>query len=75
MALPPFWLDEVFSQPEHEKAFMKHGTVVVAFAAAKAAYLQSQEIYRKNPGLCGTTPEQAARGAFIEALELHQNLE
>ncbi len=69
MALPPHKLDEVFKNTsDPESAFLKSPHVEAAFAAAAAAYNKTDSDIADNPGLVGPTPWQAARVAFLEAL-------
>lgn len=72
MALAPFWLDDVFeggTENSVEKLRLSK-RFKAAIARAEAAYLQTQDTIEQNPGICGASPEQAAREAFLESVGL-----
>lgn len=69
MALPPHKLDDVFEDIDNaESAFMADSDVKEAFAKAKAEYLEVQNTIKANPQICGSSPAQAARAAFLQTL-------
>lgn len=70
MALPPHWLDDIFRNPQTaERNFASHPKVKHAFAAAAAAYHETQKTLNDNPGMCGGGPDQMARAAFLEIID------
>ena len=69
MALPPHWLDNVFTNPkDFVKNFLGSKQLWDAFTAAEKAYQSQKEALDKQPNLIGPTPNQAARQAFLDAL-------
>lgn len=69
-SLAPHSLDEVFSEgPEAaRRKFAECDLVVAALDAAEIAYRDAQQNQEKNPGICGSPPEQAARVVLLEKL-------
>lgn len=71
MAMRPHWLDEVFKDPAKAKeSLLSHSRIAKAIDAAQAAFHKQQEYTKHNPGITGGVPEQSARTAFLESLEL-----
>jgi len=75
-ALRPHWLDDIFEDPSAAaEKFSAHERVAEAFEKAQKAFQSQKEAYEKNPQLVGPSPAQAARKAFLEALELQVKFE
>ncbi|MBS0207199.1 MAG: hypothetical protein JSS49_30350 [Planctomycetes bacterium] len=67
--MAPHWLDEVFEDPDKaSSALVANARFKEAIAKAQAAYYEAQEVIRKNPGICGASPAQQARTAFLDSL-------
>jgi len=69
-SLAPHALDEVFSDGPKaaRQKFAECDLVVAALDAAEIAYLDAKQNQENNPGICGSSPEQAARVALLEKL-------
>lgn len=69
-SLAPHALDDVFSEGPKaaREKFAECDVVVAALDAAEIAYLDAKHNQEKNPGICGSSPEQAARVALLEKL-------
>lgn len=67
--MAPHWLDDVFERPDQAgAALVANSRFKEAIAKAQAAFYQGEEVIRKNPGICGGSPAQQARVAFLECL-------
>lgn len=67
--LPPHWLDDAFKTPKRFlEDLVAHSNFKKAIQKAEEAYRETTEDIEANPDLCGPTPEQAARVAFVNAI-------
>jgi hypothetical protein len=75
MALPPFWMDDLFSggPSSFMEALEKSKRFRAALAKAEGAYLEAQDTIDNNPGICGVGPEQAACRALLDSIGLSIN--
>ncbi len=72
MALAPFWMDNLFSDGPSSfiEALQKSKRFRAALAKAEGAYLEAQDTFENNPGICGVGPEQAACRALLDSMGL-----
>lgn len=88
MALPPHWIDEVFTSADVNAREIAHrlisdkryvesmeATLVRAVEQAKQEYRESQAEYEKRPGLMGPSPAQSARLRFLQEMDFEIGLE
>ena len=70
MALPSHWLDAVFTNGTEgfEQRLLKHARFKLASEKAAVAFRETQLTFDENQGICGAGPDQAARCAFLDAL-------
>lgn len=67
--LKPHWLDEVFAKHEnYTDALINASQFKEGMKKAKAAYDIGKA--EQKPGVYGASPEQQARQAFLEAMQL-----
>jgi len=69
--LAPHWLDDAFKRP---KKFLDdlvaHPKFKMAIQRAEKAFQEAKEDFEVDPSSWGPTPEQAARVAFLEGLNI-----
>lgn len=71
MALPPHWLDDFFTSSKlTTQNLAASKRFQAAVASANAAYLDTEAHIEKHGPMPGASPEQAARQAFLNSLEL-----
>ncbi len=67
--MAPHWLDDVFESPDKAvETLLASGRFKAAVAKAHAAFLETEDLLKKNPEVVGTSPAQQARDAFLKAL-------
>ncbi|HEY3966572.1 MAG TPA: hypothetical protein VGM05_18565 [Planctomycetaceae bacterium] len=65
----PHWLDDIFADPRNSVAALTSSNrFLAAIAAAQRAFFEQEDVQKKNPGLCGSSPAQSGRNAFLEAI-------
>lgn len=69
--MAPHWLDEVFDDAAKASAkFSASPKLTAAFALAVERFMETSEFLKNNPCVIGASPQQAARQAFLEHLDL-----
>ena len=69
-AMAPHALDDVFAEgmTSAKQRLLESDLFSSAFDAAEHAYQVAKANIEKNPGICGASPEQQARNAFLDKL-------
>lgn len=67
--LAPHWMDEAFKRPKKFlEDILASSRFIKAVQKAEKAFQETREDIEADPDIWGPTPEQAARIAFLEAL-------